>query len=224
MKTPTEQTRRNAVWLRMRHRTVWLPHFLHHKPKDKKCDSLKTQFIYSSYLRFLPFVLGPLLCFPSELQTVGRTPRTGNQPRRIAAYTGQHKQKKRGQTSMPWVGFKPTIPVFGRAKTVHALVSAATVIGGCCLRSRKYMTIHVCTASAHSLAWAGRIAGQVSSITSRLRCTEVFPASSCIYIPFFLLSGYSVLHLMIWFLCTGKRLSLCFLISCSHFIHLYFTI
>jgi hypothetical protein len=30
---------------------------------------------------------------------------------------------------MPRVGFEPTIPVFKRAKTVHALYSAATVIG-----------------------------------------------------------------------------------------------
>jgi hypothetical protein len=30
---------------------------------------------------------------------------------------------------MPQVGFEPTISVFERAKTVHALDSAATVIG-----------------------------------------------------------------------------------------------
>jgi hypothetical protein len=30
---------------------------------------------------------------------------------------------------MPRVGFEHTIPVFERAKTVHALYSAATVIG-----------------------------------------------------------------------------------------------
>jgi hypothetical protein len=30
---------------------------------------------------------------------------------------------------MPRVGFEPTIPVFERAKTVHALELAATVIG-----------------------------------------------------------------------------------------------
>jgi hypothetical protein len=33
------------------------------------------------------------------------------------------------QTSMPWVGFEPTIPVFDRAKTFHALYRADTVIG-----------------------------------------------------------------------------------------------
>jgi hypothetical protein len=33
------------------------------------------------------------------------------------------------QTSMPRVGFEPTIPVFERAKTVYALDRAATMIG-----------------------------------------------------------------------------------------------
>jgi hypothetical protein len=31
---------------------------------------------------------------------------------------------------MPQVGFEPTIPVFDRAKTVHALGHVAAVIGG----------------------------------------------------------------------------------------------
>jgi hypothetical protein len=30
---------------------------------------------------------------------------------------------------MPWVGFEPTIPASERAKTVHALDRASTVIG-----------------------------------------------------------------------------------------------
>jgi hypothetical protein len=38
-------------------------------------------------------------------------------------------QNKRTQTHMPSVGFESTIPVFERTKTVHALDSAATVIG-----------------------------------------------------------------------------------------------
>jgi hypothetical protein len=44
-------------------------------------------------------------------------------------HTGQHKQNKRTQVFMPRVEFEPTIPVFERAKTVHALDRAATVIG-----------------------------------------------------------------------------------------------
>jgi hypothetical protein len=34
---------------------------------------------------------------------------------------------------MPRVGFESTIPVFERAKTVHALDRAATVIGSVCM-------------------------------------------------------------------------------------------
>jgi hypothetical protein len=34
---------------------------------------------------------------------------------------------------MPWVRFEPTIPVFERTKTVHALERAATVIGTACI-------------------------------------------------------------------------------------------
>jgi hypothetical protein len=47
------------------------------------------------------------------------------------------KHIKHKQTSMPRVGFKPTIPAFERAKTVHALDRAATVIGGSRIIRRK---------------------------------------------------------------------------------------
>jgi hypothetical protein len=39
-------------------------------------------------------------------------------------------RNKHKQSSMPGVGFEPTTPVFERAKTIHALDSEATVIGG----------------------------------------------------------------------------------------------
>jgi hypothetical protein len=45
---------------------------------------------------------------------------------KATAYT---QNNKRTQTPMPWVGFEPTIPVFERAKTVHALDRTATLIG-----------------------------------------------------------------------------------------------
>jgi hypothetical protein len=63
--------------------------------------------------------------------TVGRTPWTGDQPvaRPLPAHRTAQIQNKRTQKSMPQVGFEPTIPVFERAKTVHALDRAATVIG-----------------------------------------------------------------------------------------------
>jgi hypothetical protein len=45
--------------------------------------------------------------------------------------TGQHKHRKIStyQTSMPEVGFEPTITASERAKTVHALDHSATVTG-----------------------------------------------------------------------------------------------
>jgi hypothetical protein len=57
--------------------------------------------------------------------TVGRTPLMGDQPVARPLPT----QNKRTQTSMPRVGFELTTPVFERAKTVHALDRATTVIG-----------------------------------------------------------------------------------------------
>jgi hypothetical protein len=54
----------------------------------------------------------------------GRSPR-----RKAATYTQNNTtQNKRTQTPMSRVGFEPTIQMFERAKTVHALDSAAIVI------------------------------------------------------------------------------------------------
>jgi hypothetical protein len=51
----------------------------------------------------------------------GRYLNTGEHKHRINAYTHQ--------TSMPWMGFEPTIPESERAKTIHALDHEATVTG-----------------------------------------------------------------------------------------------
>jgi hypothetical protein len=55
--------------------------------------------------------------------TVGRTPWTGDQPvgRPLRAHRTAQTENKRIQTSMLQVGFEPTIPMFERAKKVHAL-------------------------------------------------------------------------------------------------------
>jgi hypothetical protein len=58
-----------------------------------------------------------------DLYTVGRTPWTGDQP--VARPLPAHKQNTRTQASMHRMGFEPTIPVFNRAKSVHALDHAA---------------------------------------------------------------------------------------------------
>jgi hypothetical protein len=62
----------------------------------------------------------------------------GDQPvaRPLPAYRATQTQNKHTQTSMLEVGFEPTIPVFERAKTFHALYRAATVIG--CIRYSVY--------------------------------------------------------------------------------------
>jgi hypothetical protein len=65
------------------------------------------------------------------LYTVGRTPWTGDQPvsRPLPMHRTTQTQNKRTETSMPPVGFEPTIPVFERVKTDHASDCVATVIG-----------------------------------------------------------------------------------------------
>jgi hypothetical protein len=82
-------------------------------------------WLYSPLLdfdRFFSFLI---------LYTVARTPWTGDQliPRPLHTHSTTQIQKRRTQTSMPWVGFEPTIPVFQRTKTVHALDLSSSEIG-----------------------------------------------------------------------------------------------
>jgi hypothetical protein len=59
--------------------------------------------------------------------------------------TGQQKtQNKLTQTSMPQMGFEPTIPAFEREKTVHALDRAASVVGKAHIRKNKNKNIITC--------------------------------------------------------------------------------
>jgi hypothetical protein len=76
-----------------------------------------------------------------NLYTVSRTPRTGDQPvaRLLPTYRITQTEYKRTDSYMPQVGFEPMIPVFERAKTVHALDRAATVIG-----KKKYIALIIC--------------------------------------------------------------------------------
>jgi hypothetical protein len=63
--------------------------------------------------------------------TVSRTPWTGDQPiaRPLPAHRTARTNNNHTQTSIPQVGFEPTIPVFERAKTVRVSDRTATVIG-----------------------------------------------------------------------------------------------
>jgi hypothetical protein len=74
--------------------------------------------------------------------TVGRTPWKEDQPvaRLLPAHRTTQTQNIRTQTSLPQVGFEPTIPVFERAKRVHAWEGAATVIGGITGRTSPFLT------------------------------------------------------------------------------------
>jgi hypothetical protein len=65
------------------------------------------------------------------LYTVGKTPWTGDQSvtRPLPTHRTIQTQNKLTQTSMSWLGFEPTTPVFERAKTVHASGRSATMIG-----------------------------------------------------------------------------------------------
>jgi hypothetical protein len=90
-------------------------------------------FIYSSFTRgFFSHLI--LLCLYSpllDLYTVDRTPWTRDQPVAgpLPKHRTTHTQNKRTHASMPGVGFEPTTPAFERAKTIHVLDRAATVIG-----------------------------------------------------------------------------------------------
>jgi hypothetical protein len=73
--------------------------------------------------------LGPFFSFLIYTQSVGLLGRGISPPQGLYLHTEQHKHRINEQTSMPVVGFEPTIPVSEQAKTVHALDRAVTVIG-----------------------------------------------------------------------------------------------
>jgi hypothetical protein len=70
------------------------------------------------------------------LYTVGRNPWTGGQTvaRPIPTHRTTQTENKRTQISMPRLRFESTIPVFERAKTVHALDRAAIFVLPACVK------------------------------------------------------------------------------------------
>jgi hypothetical protein len=83
----------------------------------------------SSLWPYIPLDLGRFFSF-WILYTISRTAWTGDQlvARPLPTHRTTQTQNKRTQTSVPRVGFEPTIPVFERAKRIDALDRAATVI------------------------------------------------------------------------------------------------
>jgi hypothetical protein len=73
-----------------------------------------------------------IFSFMIILQTVGLLGRVISSSQGLHLNIGQHKYGKNTytyQTSMPFVGFEPTIPASEHAKTVHALDGSTTVTG-----------------------------------------------------------------------------------------------
>jgi hypothetical protein len=75
--------------------------------------------------------LGRFFSFLIYTQSVGLLGREISPSQGRYLQTEQHKHRINAHRyPCLWVGFEPTIPAFERAKTVHALDRAATVIGG----------------------------------------------------------------------------------------------
>jgi hypothetical protein len=89
------------------------------------------------------------------LYTVCRTPWKEDQSvaRPLPTHRTAQTQNKRTQTSMPQVGFEPTIPVFERAKMVHALDRLVTVIGSP-LHTSAYFPSIITTIIEDVMIWA----------------------------------------------------------------------
>jgi hypothetical protein len=73
--------------------------------------------------------LGRFFSFLIYTQSVGLLGRGNSTSEGCYLHIGRHKHRINAQTSMPQVGFEPTLRVFERAQTVYALDGAATVIG-----------------------------------------------------------------------------------------------
>jgi hypothetical protein len=101
------------------------------RPRSKLIMSgLISSFFYPS-MALQSFIRPwPLFSF-LVLYTVGSTSWTEDQSvaRPLPTHRTTQTQNKRKQTSMAGVGFEPRIPAFERAKTVHTLDRAATLIG-----------------------------------------------------------------------------------------------
>jgi hypothetical protein len=104
----------------------WLSGF-----RTRRGASNSWSFIYPFNGFSSPFRPRPLLQFRNNFFTDGRTPWTSDQPvaRPLPTHRTTQTQNKRTQTSMPRVGFEPTIPASKRATTVHALDRGANVTG-----------------------------------------------------------------------------------------------
>jgi hypothetical protein len=111
---------------------VWVPYYTW---LYNEFIFLDLTFMNEKYLSLYLWFYSPCGPWPLfkllNLFTVSRTLWTQDQPvaRLLPTHRTTPTQNKCTETSIPWVGFKPTIPLFKLAKTVHALDHASPVIG-----------------------------------------------------------------------------------------------
>jgi hypothetical protein len=101
--------------------------------REKSLDSVENLLLLLFHWLYSPLGPWPLFfSFMFILQTVGLLGRVISPSQGLYLNTGQHKHRINTythRTSMPSMGFEPTIPASERAKTVHALDRSATVTG-----------------------------------------------------------------------------------------------
>jgi hypothetical protein len=116
----------------------------------------------------------PLFFQFSNHTPIGRTPRVGGQPQ------GRYLHTARKQTSMPRIRFEPTDTVFKRAKIVHALDRAATVIGSSILSAhinpwRMTLDPHQFVGWPFLIVWDMKIKRDIAQLGKRGK-SKVVPA------------------------------------------------
>jgi hypothetical protein len=110
-------------------------------------NTLKTDDNFLIYIYIYIYIYGSIalvgvgrfFSFLIDTQSVGLLGRRISPSQGHYLHTEQHKHRTNTQTSMPRVGFEPTIPVFERAKTVHASDRATTGIGDHCLGAYSFV-------------------------------------------------------------------------------------
>jgi len=122
-------------------------------------------------------VWDPLACSESEwtsgsmnpFRCFGRTPWTGDRPiARPQPYTGQHNSEKRGHTSMPLAGLKPTIPVFELWNTVLTYFALCSLTAETEVRMRQQWRNYLTARRTGLQVWQHRIKNSFSCIQLKL--------------------------------------------------------
>jgi hypothetical protein len=110
--------------------------YLHSQYILMACAQLIKHWNFTFYTAYIftgstaPVDPGLFLSFMIILQMAGLLGRVISSSQDLYLNTGQHKHRINTythQTSIPYVGFEPTVPVSERAKAVHALDRSATV-------------------------------------------------------------------------------------------------